>query len=272
MGIQRKTGRRSLGHSLKLGQWTSALSGARRLSVPALVVSGLALLAPSVNAAKVKGQVGNFMELENPVWADAKEPKNRGYSFREPVPTVPSRFRKLFPHIPKELCVALLAKTAQKAPKPILIRVGGGRTTPVSIVVPPGTQFTFQNTDPFVHQLYGVGISTFNPASTVRGGTRDWSVPKAGSFEIRDKRAPSVRMWIIGEPNVAAIAYPNLKGEFLLDAKEAGEYEIQAYFAGKKVGPATPVSVGPRDLTIKDVIKVAPDPKKEKDDKDKDAK
>lgn len=243
-----------------------------RLGLPALVIAGLACLAPGVEAAKVKGKVSNFMELENPVWAEAKEPKNRGYSFREPVPTVPAKFRKLFPHIPKELCVALLAKSPQKPPKPILIRVGGGRTTPVSIVVPPGTQFTFQNTDPFVHQLYGVGIPTFNPANTVRGGTRDWTVPKAGSYEIRDKRAPSLRMWIVAESNVAAIAYPNLKGEFLLDAKEAGDYEIQAFFAGKKVGPATPVTVGPRDLTIKDEIKVAPDPKKEKADDDEKAK
>ena len=118
-----------------------------------------------------------------------------------------------------------------------------------------------------------VWTNTFNPASTVRGGTRDWTVPKAGSYEIRDKRAPSLRMWIVAESNVAAIAYPNLKGEFLLDAKEPGDYEIQAFFAGKKVGSATPVSVGPRDLSIKDAIKVAPDPKKEKakdDDEDKD--
>ncbi len=248
-----------------LGRW------GRRLSAPALLGVGLWLLAPDVGAAKVKGQIGNFMELENPVWAEATQVKNRGYSFREPVATVPAKYRKLFPHIPKELCVALLAKSAQKPPKPILIRVGGGRTTPVSIVVPPGTQFTFQNTDPFVHELYGVGIKTFNAATTIRGATRDWTVPSAGSYEVRDRRAPSLRMWIVAEPNVAAIAYPNMKGEFLLDAKEPGEYEIQAFFAGKKLGPATPVSVGPRDLTIKDVIKVAPDPKKEKaaDDKDK---
>lgn len=246
-----------------LGRW------GRRLSAPALLGAGLWLLAPDVGAAKVKGQLANFTELENPVWAEATQAKNRGYSFREPVATVPAKYRKLFPHAPKELCVALLAKAAQKPPKPILIRVGGGRTTPVSIVVPPGTQFTFQNTDPFVHELYGVGINTFNPASTVRGGTRDWTVPSAGSYEVRDRRAPSLRMWIVAEPNVAAIAYPNMKGEFLLDAKEPGDYEIQTFFAGKKLGPATPVSVGPRDLTIKDVIKVAADPKKAAADKDK---
>lgn len=244
----------------------------RRLGMPGLVLLGLALLSPDVDAARVKGQVANFMELESPVWAEARDPKNRGYSFREPVPTVPSRYRKLFPHIPKELCVALISKEAQKPPKPILIRVGGGRTTPGTIVVPPGTRFTFQNTDPFTHQLFAVDMPTFTPANTIRGATRDWTVPSAGSFEIRDKRAPSLRMWIVAEANVAAIAYPNLKGEFLLEAKEPGDYEIQAFFAGKKVGPATPVTVGPRDMTISSAIKVAPDPKKESADKDKDKK
>ena len=181
-----------------------------------LSLSVLALLAipATADAARVKGRLDGFRLLRNPVWAEAKDPTNHGYSFREPVPTVRAEFRRPFPHIPKELCVALLAPTPQPAPKPILIRVGGGRTTPVTIVVAPGTRLSFQNTDPFKHRLYGVGIKTFPAADQGQGAAREWTPPTPGTYEIRDEAAPSLRMWIVAEPNVASIAYPSMKGEF----------------------------------------------------------
>ena len=132
----------------------------------------------------------------------------------------------------------------------MLVRVGGGRTTPVTIVVPPGTRLSFQNTDPFKHRLHGVGINTFQPADTARGMTREWSVPAPGVFEIRDELAPSLRMWVVAEPTVAAIAYPSMKGDFALTVEQPGDYTVQAYFAGKKVGPALPVTVKDADLDL----------------------
>ena len=228
----------------------------RKLVYCALGLAALAIPA-SAEAAKVRGRVDGFRLLTNPVWADARDPKHHGYSFREPVPTVRAEFRRLFPHIPKELAVVAIAATAQKAPPPVLVRVGGGRTTPVTIVVPPGTRLTFQNTDPFKHRLYGVDIKTFPPSDSNRGATRDWTVPEAGTYEIRDELAPSLRMWVVSEPNVAAIAYPSLKGEFALNVAEPGEYTVQAYFAGKKVGPAVPVKIDGGDVDIsKNPIKV----------------
>ena len=239
--------------------------------VGASVVALGVLAAPSAEAAKVKGKVTGWLHLLNPAWTEAKDPKRHRYSFREPVPTVPAKFRKLFPHIPKELCVAAIAATKQKQ-KPILIRVGGGRTTPVTLVAPPGTKIQFQNTDPFKHRLYGVGVKTFGPSDTGKGAVREWSVPGAGSFEIRDELAPSLRMFVIGEPNVAKVAYPSMKGEFLLNLEEEGDYTIQAYFAGKKVGPAQKVTVGARDVTLKKPIVVAKGKAKKKDDKKKEEK
>jgi hypothetical protein len=120
----------------------------------------------------------------------------------------------------------------------------------VTLVVPPGTRLTLQNTDPFKHRLYGVGISTFQPNDTPRGGSREWSVPGPGVFEIRDELAPSLRMWVVGEPNVAGIAYPSMKGDFGLSVEEPGDYVVQAFFAGKKVGPAIPVTVQTADIDL----------------------
>lgn len=222
----------------------------------AVLVAALVAVPSTAGAARVKGRFEGFRSLQNPVWAEAKDPKNHGYSFREPVPTVRSDFRRPFPHIPKELCIAAIAQGPQKAQPPVLIRVGGGRTTPVTIVVTPGTRLTFQNTDPFKHKLYGVGIKTFAASETGPGATRDWSVPEAGTFEIRDENAPSLRMWIVAEPNVAQVAYPSLKGEFAVNIAEAGDYVLQAYFAGKKVGAPVPVTVTEKDVELKAPIKV----------------
>jgi len=214
---------------------------------------GLSLLSWAVeaHAAHVKGRLEGFRLLQNPVWAEAKNPDKQGYSFREPVPTVRAEFRRPYPHIPKELCVALLAPTPQKpSGMATLIRVGGGRTTPVTIVTVPGTKLVFQNTDPFKHRLYAVGYKTFSPADTGKGATREWSVPEPGVYEIRDELAPSLRMWIISEPNTAAIAYPSMKGDFGIAVETPGEYRLQAYFAGKKVGPEIPVKADGGDVDL----------------------
>jgi len=221
-------------------------------------VSMLACLVvpASADAAHVKGRLDGFRLLRNPVWAEAKETSNHGFSFREPVPTVRAEFRRPFPHIPKELCVALLAPTPQPAQKPVLIRVGGGRTTPVTIVVTPGTRLTFQNTDPFKHRLYGVEIKTFSAADQAQGATREWTPPAPGTYELRDEAAPSLRMWIVAEPNVASIAYPSLKGEFAVGVDAPGEYTLQAYFSGRKVGDAVPMKIDAADVELKAPIRV----------------
>ncbi|MEP7053280.1 MAG: hypothetical protein ABJB12_23155 [Pseudomonadota bacterium] len=234
----------------------SSRTAGLRGSWPLLLVAGLLALPSTADAAHVKGRFEGFRSLQNPVWAEAKDPKNHGYSFREPVPSVRAEYRRPFPHIPKELCVAAIAQSPQKAQLPVLIRIGGGRTTPVTIVVTPGTRLTFQNTDPFKHKIYGVGLKTFAPNETGPGATRDWSVPEAGVFEIRDEAAPSLRMWIVAEPNVTSVAYPSMKGDFAVNIQEPGDYTLQAYFAGKKVGAPMPVTIAAKDVELKAPIKV----------------
>lgn len=235
-----------------LSKMTLALPRRFSLAVGFAVAGLLSVLASSSpsDAARVRGRIVGFRLLRNPVWLEAQDPDKHLFSFREAVPTVPAEIRQPYPHIPKEVCVAALAATPQKAPPPVLIRVGGGRTIPVTIVVPPMTQLSFQNTDPFGHRLYGVGISTFPPGDTMRGGRRDWTVTAPGVYEIRDEVAPSVRMWVVAEPNVASIGYPSLKGEFALNFDEPGEYQVQAYFAGKPVGPVRAVKIDKADVDI----------------------
>lgn len=234
-------------YSLRVRGLTSAFRGLASLTG----LAGCLTLSTAADAQSVRGRLEGFRLLQNPVWGESRDPKNHGYSFREPVPTVRSEFRRLYPHIPKEVCIAALAATPQKASAiPILVRVGGGRTTPVTIVVAPGTKLRFSNTDPFTHRLYAVGLKTFTASDTQRGATREWSVPEAGVFEIRDEAAPSLRMWVVAEPRVAAIAYPSLKGDFSIPVAAAGEYTVRAFFAGKPVGPELPVTVEAKDVDL----------------------
>ena len=214
----------------------------------------LLLLPASAAAQRLVGSVSGFEYMTNPVWAEAKDPSKRGYSFRELVPTVPAQYRKLFPHIPKELCLVALSTEARKASPPVLIRVGGGRTTPVTIAVTPGTRLIFQNTDPFTHRLYGVGLKEFSANDSIKGSQREWTVPAAGTFEIRDELAPSLRMWVVADPHVAAISYPSKKGDFVLNVAEPGTYTVQAYFAGQKVGAPAAAEADGKDLKLAPIV------------------
>lgn len=191
----------------------------------------------------VKGRVTGFMKLLNPVWKEFKDPDSHAYTFREPSPTVKAEFRKLFPHIPKEVCVALVGVAEQSKMKPVTINIGGGRTSPVTVVVTPGTELHFKNTDPFPHRLYGVNSKLFGAGDTKPEGERVWTVPKAGVYEIRDELVPSLRTWIVAEPNVAAFGYPDLDGNFSVELPVLGEFKAVAYFAGEPVGSSALMNI-----------------------------
>lgn len=223
----------------------------QRRWVLGLVASVLLLCSGgAVEAAGIRGRIAGYEHLRNPAWAAAKAPERHGYSFREPVTTVPAGLRKLFPSISKEICLVALAAGASVTPKPVNVRVSGGRTTPVTLVVVPGTEIRFRNADPFEHRLYGVGFSTFPPSATGKGATRRWTPQEPGRYEIRDELSPSLVMWVIAEPTAVATAFPNADGRFSLTVDEPGQYSIQAYFAGEPVGRPMPVVVERRDVDV----------------------
>lgn len=236
----------------------------RRFSAPLFLA--VSLLSFGALGARVVGSISGFIHLENPVWLEAKDPKAHAYTFREMVPTVPAQYRKLSPYIPKEVVIGLLGTEAGAVGAPITVRVGGGRTSPVMLVATPGTKIIFHNVDAFEHRLYGVGMKEFGPSNTARGAKREWTVPAAGTFEIRDELAPSLRMWVRGEPNLVAAAYPNAKGEYALTSETPGEFQVQAFFAGQKVGAVTPVKLAARDIGLPPIVVGTPKKDGEKSD------
>jgi hypothetical protein len=212
----------------------------------AIAILGLALAASraALAAPQVKGKLVGLEKLMNPVWAEAKESTSHRFAWREPSPTVRAEFRNLFAYAPKEVCVAALASSPQQPPAlPLLVTIGGGRTTPVTVVVAPGTRLHFENRDPFAHRLYAVGQSSFPPGDMVAMAARDWTAPGPGKYELRDELSPSVRSWVVVDPHVAAVAYPNTQGVFSFSQLAAGEYTLKAYFGGSPVGAPKAVAV-----------------------------
>lgn len=217
------------------------------------LIVGLAAhcLAGEAAAASIRGRIKGQEHLRNPVWLAAKSAEGHGYSFREPVPMVPSSLRKLFPDVTREVCIVAFAMDkSPKRKKSVSVRVAGGRTSQVTLVVQPGTELKFTNGDAFAHQLYGVGISSFTPAPLAPGKSRRWPAKEAGRYEVADESSPSVRMWIVAKPGVAAVAYPSANGSFLLNLEKPGDYTLQAYFAGRAVGKPRRVKVGRRKVNL----------------------
>ena len=221
-----------------------------RLRKLAALAVGLALPAVAF-AGQVKGKLLGLDKLMNPVWQEARDVGSHRFSWREPSPTVRSEFRSLFAYAPKEVCVVALASSAQQPPAlPLLITVGGGRTTPVTVVVAPGTRLHFENRDPFAHKLYGVGQTTFPPAKWRR--SRRATGPRRGRVATKSatSSAPSIRSWVIVDSNVAAIAYPNTQGVFNIQPLPPGEYTLKVFFAGNPVGTPKTFMLGGANVDV----------------------
>ena len=95
--------------------------------------------------------------------------------------------------------------------------VTGGRVFPTTIVVSPNTQLAFKNFDPFKHRIYvdRTGrrlVQGRRPAS--RTQVRTGPPSGAGRYEVRDELFPSVRTFVVVDPQVVQVAYPGRDGAF----------------------------------------------------------
>ena len=200
-----------------------------------LAVLGLVLAIPGIAlGAQVKGEADWLEKLMNPVWSEAKDGTPSLHLART-VADRASDLRNLAAFLPKELCVAAIASTAQQAPAiPYLITVGGGRTTPVTVVVAPGTRLHFENRDPFPHNS-SVSVSRRSrPGRCPRWRPR---LDGAGARQIRNSRRALAERSQLGRrrserrrdrvPGSEAFHHP---------AACPGEYTVRAFFSGARWG------------------------------------
>jgi hypothetical protein len=219
------------------------------------LLGACALAGGTALAAPVKGKVTGHDKLIPDVYADAAKPESHRYSWREPSPTVRTEFRVLSANPSREICIAALATSNANPHDPILVKVTGGRTVPATIVVAPNTRLSFKNADPFPHRLYQVNEPKWSANTMATGAQRDWAAPGPGRYEIRDEYFPSVRMWVVVEPQVVDFVYPDKDGAFSMNLPP-GEYTLKAYFAGKQVGAPAGIFVREGGADLKEPINV----------------
>jgi hypothetical protein len=227
---------------------------------PALICGAFVIATPTIAAGpNVRGRISEFEKLSVDVYAEAANPASRRWNWRDPSPAVVPRFRTLSPRASREI-VIVATNNGQNPPAsaPLLVRVSGGRTNPAMLVVTPDTQVQFRNDDPFPHKLYVVGNPGWNGAMTPKA-TREWKAPAGKQrIEIRDELSPSLRTYIVVEPNAVQSTYPNKDHGFTF-ALPTGDYVIKAFFGGKQVGKPMNVNAKERGpaVEIKEAINVS---------------
>jgi hypothetical protein len=185
--------------------------------------------------AIVRGKVIGWEKLLPQVYAEAAKNDSHRYNWREPSPTVKQDFRKLSANVARDVCVAAFSSGSPQAHEPLSVKVTGGRMTPSTIVLSPGSRLSFKNFDPFGHALYEVNNDKWAPNTTAPGSSREWAASAPGVHEIRDQLFPSVVMYVAVDPAAVEVTFPDREGAFVMTLP-AGEYSIKAFFEGKQTG------------------------------------
>jgi len=224
------------------------------------VLSGFALLSVAGHAAapNVKGKITGQDKLVPDVYAEAAKPESRRWTWREPSPSVAAQFRTLSANPSRDICVAATTSGNAGPQEAIRMTVTGGRVFPTTIVVSPGTQLAFKNFDPFKHRIYVVGNANFKAEDMGPNQLRSWAAPPGqGKFEVRDELFPSLRTWVIVDPQVVQVAYPGRDGAFGFSLP-GGEYVLKAFFNGRQVGkPVTVTAKEKATFEMKDPLNLA---------------
>jgi hypothetical protein len=227
----------------------------------ASALASLPSLAGNATPAAIKGKLAGWEKLSPQVYADATKIDAHRYTWREPSPTVKSDFRKLSPNVGRDVCVAAFINGTAQPHDGKIITVTGGRATPSTIVVAPGSRLVFKNVDPFPHSLFEVGNASWAANPTAPGSSRDWSGTSPGIHEVRDQLFPSVAMYILVDPAAAEFAYPDHEGAFTMTLPP-GEYTLKVFFEGKQVSkPVENLKLGEKGFEIKEPIALGGDSK-----------
>lgn len=224
----------------------------RAWSAAAATLALVAVAGSAYSAGTLRGRITGLDKLIPDVYSEAAKDPHR-YTWRELSPTVRPEFRSLSAVPSRDICIVASNNASPPAMPPVLVRITGGRTAHTTIVVTPGTKIVFENRDPFPHRL----VQKDWKAEINAGAQRDWQAPGQGRFEFRDELFPSLRTFVVVEPQVASTIYPGRDGAFALGLTP-GEYVLKAFFQGKQVGKQLSINVRDRLPTdIKEPLNLA---------------
>ncbi len=218
-----------------------------------MVAIGLVGIATTALAGQVRGKIAGAEKLLPEVYVEIAKGEHH-YTWREPSPTVKPEFRALSANPSRDICIAAISSGTAQPHEPIQITVTGGHTIPTTIAVAPQTKLVFVNHDPFPHRLYMVGSDTFKEADTTPGGSREWTAPSVGRYEVRDKLAPTLRFFAVVDPGVVEVVYPGHNGTFAFRDISSGDYFLKAFFNGKQVGHPVQAVVTHGNVELKEPL------------------
>jgi hypothetical protein len=227
--------------------------------LPFSLLLAFALLTPEGRAGppNVKGKISGHEKLVPEVFAESAKTESRRYTWREFSPSVPAQLRVLSASPSRDICIAATTNANQEKQE-FRMTVTGGRVYPTTIVVTPSTQLAFKNFDPFKHRIYVLNGNqrVLSPEDLQPNAARTWSPQGAGRYEVRDELFPSVRTYVVVDPQVVAVTYPGRDGAFSLSLP-GGEYVLKAFFNGRPVGRQVPITARDRGtLELKEPLKL----------------
>jgi hypothetical protein len=235
-----------------------------RLVLPLLVAAsalGSGTLLAAGGLGSVRGKVVGWEKLLPAVYAEAAKSDSHRFTWREPSPTVKQDFRKLSASISRDVCVVAFGGGPAQPHEPRAVRVTGGRITPSTVVVSPGSRLSFKNHDPFAHPLYEVNNAAWAANPLAPGSTREWVAGAPGLHVIRDQLFPSMVMYVLVDANAVEFDFPDREGAFSMSVPP-GEYTLKAFFEGKPTGkPIDGVRVTERGIEVKEPLTVGGDSK-----------
>jgi plastocyanin len=210
---------------------------------------GMAALAAGP-APNLRGRLMGWEKLLPQVYIEAAKSDSHRYTWREPSPTVKQDFRRLSANVSRDVCVAAFATGPAPPHEPLVVKITGGRATPSTVIVSPGSRVSFKNVDPFVHVLFEATGTEWVANPVAPGSSREWSTTAPGLHVIRDQLFPSVAMYVFVDPAALEFSLPDREGNFGMTLPH-GDYTLKAFFDGKQVGKES-VHVGPGGLEMKE--------------------
>ena len=217
---------------------TSSVRRTTRIVATSLVLAS-ALASGSLLAGgstgNVRGRVSGWEKLLPQVYAQAAKDDSHRFTWREPSPTVKQDFRRLSANVSRDVCIAAFGSGTAQPHEALAVKVTGGRITPATLVLSPGSRLSFKNDDPVPHQLFEVNNPSWAPNPTAPGSSREWAAGAPGLHEIRDQLFPSIVMYVVVDAQVVEFAQPDRDGAFSMSLPQ-GEYTLKAFFDGKATG------------------------------------
>lgn len=231
---------------------------ARRVS-PFVLLSVLSAVQIP-RAADLRGTLVGAGELSPS--ARERDGRHRAFFWEVPNGVVPLTAARA--DVERDLAVVLTGPGVEESARPVAVVLEGGRCRPGTVVAAPGTMINVENNDLLTHELYVVprgGTDRVVPAErTSPRARRQFSVGRAGVFELRDARDPSFRCWIAAGPGQGRVLRVDAQGAFRAAGLADGDFTVKVFYEGTERASQA-VTVAGREATVTVTLGAPPAPR-----------